>query len=166
MLKDLQNSNVWKEQLMACQRQILAEGGSLGGDLKSCLRDLQYVQPRFESFVTPRRRYVCLLRAVALVLAVKAGDARLDSGVRNRAQEALKKMGDPKDVRTMARCACSSCGPSTSTTTPRRLAARSTTSRRGCACSPDTDASTLGGPRERTLTQIAVEAVREPLTVK
>ena len=29
VLKDFQNSQVWKEQLMACQRQILAEGGVL-----------------------------------------------------------------------------------------------------------------------------------------
>ena len=29
VLKDIQNSNVWKEQFMACQRQILAEGGEL-----------------------------------------------------------------------------------------------------------------------------------------
>ena len=28
VLKDFQNSHVWKEQLMACQRQILAEGGA------------------------------------------------------------------------------------------------------------------------------------------
>ena len=26
VLKDLQNSHVWKEQFMACQRQLLAEG--------------------------------------------------------------------------------------------------------------------------------------------
>ena len=29
VLKGLQNSHVWKEQFMACQRQILAEGGDL-----------------------------------------------------------------------------------------------------------------------------------------
>ena len=29
VLKDLQNSHVWKEQFMACQRQILADGGDL-----------------------------------------------------------------------------------------------------------------------------------------
>ena len=80
VLKDFQNSNVWREQFMACQRQILEGGGSMGGYLKSCLRDLQYVQPRFESFVTPRRRYVCLLRAIAHGLALKAGDERIEKG--------------------------------------------------------------------------------------
>ena len=29
VLKDLQNSHVWKEQFVACQKQILEEGGSL-----------------------------------------------------------------------------------------------------------------------------------------
>ncbi len=98
LLKEFQNSNVWREQLMACQRQILEGGGRMGGDLTSCLRDLQYVQPRFESFVTPRRRYVCLLRAVAHVLALKAGDERIDKANRVRCEEALAKMGDSKDV--------------------------------------------------------------------
>ena len=70
----------------------------MGGDLKSCLRDLQYVQPRFESFVTPRRRYVCLLREMAPVLALKAGDDRIDKATRIRCEEALAKMGESKDV--------------------------------------------------------------------
>ena len=98
LLKEFQNSHIWKEQLQACQRQILESGGRMGGDLKSCLRDLQYVQPRFESFVTPRRRYVCLLRAMAHVLAVKAGDDRIDNATRHRCEEALAKMGERKDV--------------------------------------------------------------------
>ena len=70
----------------------------MGGDLMSCLRDLQYVQPRFESFVTPRRRYVCLLRAIAHVLALKAGDERIDKAIRVRSEEALARVGDCKDV--------------------------------------------------------------------
>ena len=98
LLKEFQNSNIWREQLMACQRQILKGGGRMGGDLMSCLRDLQYVQPRFESFVTPRRRYVCLLRAIAHVLALKAGDERIDKAIRVRSEEALARVGDCKDV--------------------------------------------------------------------
>ena len=98
LLKEFQNSNIWREQLMACQRQILSRGGRMGGDLMSCLRDLQYVQPRFESFVTPRRRYVCLLRAIAHVLALKAGDERIDKAIRVRSEEALARVGDCKDV--------------------------------------------------------------------
>ena len=69
-----------------------------GGELQSCLRDMQYIQPHFESFVTPRRRYVCLVRPLALVLAVKAGDARLDASIRRRAEHALASMSEAKDV--------------------------------------------------------------------
>ncbi len=154
-------------------------GGSLGGGLKSCLRDLQYVQPRFESFATPRRRYACLLRALALVLVVQAGDARRDSGTRDRCQGALKKMGDPKDVFVAGPAgdygeACLEIlrafgvhdhDPAAT----RREIDDFTTGLRELfvegyvVCSPDV--STLSGPRDRTLTQIAVEAVREPLAV-
>ena len=98
VLKDLQNSHVWKEQFMACQRQILEEGGKFGGDLSKCLRDMQYIQPRFESFVTPRRRYVCLVRPIAMLLAVKAGDARQLESVRKAADHALTSMSDARDI--------------------------------------------------------------------
>ena len=50
------------------------------------------MQPRFESFVTPRRRYVCLLPAIATVLASKAGDTRLPADVRTRCEDALDAM--------------------------------------------------------------------------
>ncbi len=64
----------------------------MGGDLKTSLRHLAFVQPRFESFVSPRRRYACLLRAIAQVLVTKAGDPRLSSEVRKRADAALNAM--------------------------------------------------------------------------
>ena len=76
----------------------LGGGGTFGGDLTKCLRDMQYVQPRFESFVTPRRRYACLVRPIALELAVKAGDARLDAKIQKRAEQALTSMMEAKDV--------------------------------------------------------------------
>ena len=41
-----------------------------------------------ESFVTPRRRYICLLRAIEMV----AGDERLDTGVQRRANATLQAM--------------------------------------------------------------------------
>ena len=56
------------------------------------LRNMAFVQPRFESEATPRRRYVCLLRAIAMVLMTKASDSRLDPNMRKRADEALKAM--------------------------------------------------------------------------
>ena len=55
------------------------------------------MQPQFERFVTPRRRYVCLLRAIATALAIKAGDDRLDAGVQRRADAALKIMAQSAD---------------------------------------------------------------------
>ena len=62
------------------------------------LRHLAFVQPRFESFVvSPRRRYVCLLRAIAMVLATKAGDERLESAVQRRAEAALSAMEKSED---------------------------------------------------------------------
>ncbi|MCP4243196.1 MAG: hypothetical protein GY772_21790, partial [bacterium] len=92
ILKDFQNSVVWQDQLEACQRRILENGGTMGGDVRTLLRHFDFVQPRFESFVTPRRRYVCLLRAIAHVLAMKAGDERVAAEVRQRASAALAAM--------------------------------------------------------------------------
>ena len=91
VLEEFMNSKIWQDQLEACQRQLQAVGASTPS-LKSVLRHMSCVQPRFESFVSPRRRYVCLLRAIAMVLAPKAGDVRLDSKVQKRAQEALQEM--------------------------------------------------------------------------
>jgi hypothetical protein len=96
VLKDFMNSGMWQDQLEACQKQLQKSGASTPG-LQSVLRHLDFVQPRFESFVTPRRRYVCLIRAIAMVLAIKAGDDRLDSAVRRRAEAALKAMDKSED---------------------------------------------------------------------
>ena len=71
--------------VQACQAAILESGGSLGGGVRSELSNMAFVQPRFESEATSRRRYVCLLRAIAQVLMVKSSDLRLDPQVRKRA---------------------------------------------------------------------------------
>ena len=182
VLKDFQNSNVWREQFMACQRQILEGGGSMGGYLKSCLRDLQYVQPRFESFVTPRRRYVCLLRAIAHVLALKAGDERIEKVTRDRCDEALLKMGDSRDVFVAGLAgdygevcleflryfdvrdhdpARTSPEMDNFTSALRQLFIE------GCVVCSDGAVVGVAGlePRDKTLTQIAVKATQEPLIV-
>jgi hypothetical protein len=88
VLKDFMYSHVWQDQLQRCQMDLLERGFSLGGGVTSLLRNMAFVQPRFESEAAPRRRYVCLLRATAQVLMVKACDPRLDPGVRTRAQDA------------------------------------------------------------------------------
>jgi len=96
VLKDFMNSSTWQDQFEKAQRE-LALAGTSTSCVKSVLRHLDFVQPRFESFVTPRRRYVCLLRAIATVLAIKAGDERGDSGVQRRADAALRSMGQSED---------------------------------------------------------------------
>ena len=77
LIKDFMFSPGWQDMLQACQADILESGGSMGGGVKSVLRNMAFVQPRFESEATPRRRYVCMLRAIAQVLMVKACDMRL-----------------------------------------------------------------------------------------
>ena len=62
------------------------------------LRNMAFVQPRFESEATPRRRYICMLRAIAQVLMAKACDARLQPEVRRRAAEALTAMDKRSDA--------------------------------------------------------------------
>ena len=96
VLKDFMHSTMLQDQLEEAQKE-LAKTGASTPSLKSVLRHMAFVQPRFESFVTPRRRYVCLLRAVAMVLATKAGDERLDSKVQKRADAALNAMSKSKD---------------------------------------------------------------------
>ena len=38
VLKDFMNSQIWQDQLQACQADILERGGSLGGGVKSASR--------------------------------------------------------------------------------------------------------------------------------
>lgn len=68
-----------------------------GGGLQNILRHFAFVKPRFESFVGPRRKYICLLQAIVMLLASVAGDARLSRTQRTRAEEALDAM-TPEDI--------------------------------------------------------------------
>jgi hypothetical protein len=70
---------------------VLEAGGTLGG-VDHLLRDLAYVQPRWESEVSPRRRYVCLYRAIAMLLTMKAADVRLSLATRQRAEVEVMNM--------------------------------------------------------------------------
>ena len=92
VLSDFHNFIAWRDQLEACQREEILERGELPGGMNHVLRHIAYVQPRFESFVAPRRRYVCLLRQIAQVLVVKAYDTRLSNAMRARAKDALEAM--------------------------------------------------------------------------
>ena len=62
------------------------------------LRNMAFVAPRFESEATPRRRYVCLLRAIAQVLMVKAHDPRTKNAERKRYQDELVCMEKRSDA--------------------------------------------------------------------
>ena len=96
VLKDFMNSSQWQDQLENAQKEVAKTGASTPC-LKSVLRHVDFVQPRFESFVSPRRRYVCLLRPIAMVVATKAGDDRQQTEVRKRAEKALQAMSKAED---------------------------------------------------------------------
>jgi len=61
------------------------------------MRHLSYAPHRFESWADPRRKYVCCLNAIALMLADIASDTRLPAAQRERAEACLDAMS-PKDI--------------------------------------------------------------------
>ena len=74
LVPDLQNSEVWKSRLVAAQREVLRSCGSQGGGLDHCLRSLSFAKQRFDSTSTPMLKFCLMLRAIALVCAMQAGD--------------------------------------------------------------------------------------------
>ena len=177
VLKDIQTSVQWQNQLETCQRHVIAEG-SAAEDVRSLLRHLGFVEPRWESFVAPRRRYVCLLRAIAHLLVLKAGDMRLKPDQRARAQAALEAM-TPADCFTAG--VAGDYGEvcleflrifDVADMDPARLTPEMYDFKRALRtffvdgyllCEPDAACVDAAG---KTLTQIAVEAVMEPLVLR
>ncbi len=107
LLKDLQHSRLWQARLEACQNVLVkfqssGEGpsrtaGPSCGTLPRCqikhiLRHIGYVAHRFESVSGPRRMYVCLMLAIAMVLGDIAGDTRRSQEERSRAEASLQAM--------------------------------------------------------------------------
>ena len=92
VLATIQNSDKLRARLEACQRRVLRHDQHQGGGLTSILRHVGYVQPRFESFVAPRRRYICMLQAIAMLCASIADDPRSDAHARKVAEDALDHM--------------------------------------------------------------------------
>ena len=176
VLKDFMNSGMWQNQLENAQKKVALAGASTPS-LTSVLRHVDFVQPRFESFVSPRRRYVCLLRAIAMVLATKAGDERLDSKVQRRAEAALKAMSQAKDcfVAGLAGDYGEVCleflryfdvrdhDPARAAQEVREfvMALQQLFVQGYVLCETETDLPVLG--RRKTLCQIAVENMEEPL---
>jgi len=92
ILKDIHFSSKLQDPLQAAQPELLESGRCLGGHFCHALRHMSFAQPRFESFVVPRRRYVCLLRALPQFLAIRAGDQRQAPKIRAAAETALEAM--------------------------------------------------------------------------
>ena len=95
LLKDLQHSRLWQARLEACQNALVKLPSCSAGGLqpnKHILRHLGYAAHRFESVSGPRRLYVCLMLAIAMVLADIAGDTRRNAAERARAEKSLTAM--------------------------------------------------------------------------
>ena len=93
----IQYSEDLRARLAACQRRVLRVDGEQGGGLTSVLKHFAFVKPRFESFVGPRRKYICLLQAITMLLCSIADDKRQTKFKRDLAVEALDAI-TPADV--------------------------------------------------------------------
>ena len=89
LMADIKNSEQWQARLQACQRRVVAVDGAQGGGLTSILKHFSFAKQRFDSFVGPRRKYICLLQAIVMLLCGLAGDPRQSKDIRDRAEEAL-----------------------------------------------------------------------------
>jgi len=92
IIGDIMYSDALKARLQACQRRVLGVDAEQGGGLTLVLQHFRYARPRFESFVGPRRKYICLLQAICMLLCSVAGDPRATKGRRDRAEAALEAM--------------------------------------------------------------------------
>jgi len=92
LVPDIMNSEVWRSRLVACQRQVLRTERSQGGGLETVLRHMSFAKQRFDSHAEPLRKFCCLIRAIAMLLAQVAADPRNDFGMRQRADNILQSM--------------------------------------------------------------------------
>ncbi|CAE6915014.1 unnamed protein product [Symbiodinium sp. CCMP2592] len=77
LIPDIQNSEVWKARLMAAQQEVLRLHGSQAG-VEKVIRALSFSQPRFDSSATPMLKYLCMIRAMAVLCAMQAADENFD----------------------------------------------------------------------------------------
>lgn len=73
LVPDIQNSNVWKSRLVACQQEVLRRGGQ-GPDVQKVLQTFSFAKQRFDSTSLPLLKYCCMLKAIALLCAMQAAD--------------------------------------------------------------------------------------------
>lgn len=92
LIPDVKNSFQWRLKLQAAQQRVIDTDGSQGGGLTRIMRHFSYAEQRFDSFASPMRKYVCMVNAVALLLAAVATDGRLDRPTRLRATQSLEAM--------------------------------------------------------------------------
>ena len=92
LLRQVQFSDCLQARLEECQRIVLRQDGSQGGDLRHVMRHFSFANHRFESMNEPRRKYACVLHAVVLLLADIAGDSRRNPAERKKAEESLDAM--------------------------------------------------------------------------
>ena len=92
ILKKIQFSDALQARLEACQRVVLLHRRTQGGDVKQVMRHFSFAPHRFESWTGPRRKYICCMHAIALLLAEMAGDSRRLPSERALAEESLKSM--------------------------------------------------------------------------
>jgi hypothetical protein len=121
LLKDVQHSRLWQARLEACQNMLVRFPIHSAGNsrpIQHILRHFGYAAHRFESVSGPRRLYVCLMIAIAMLLADIAGDTRRNAEDRKRAEESLKQRRSiswrPGSAVITPKWASGSCATSTS----------------------------------------------------
>ena len=100
LLKSISFSAKLKAKLEACQKYVLGSSGCAQLSLDKVMTHFNFAPHRFESFIEPRRKYACILVAVALLLADIAEDDREDNAKRQRAVAALNAMTPDDLLRT------------------------------------------------------------------
>ena len=92
ILRKIQFSDGLQARLEACQRVVLLHRRTQGGELAKVMRHFSFAPHRFESWTGPRRKYICCMHAIALLLAEMAGDSRRLPRERALAEQSLKAM--------------------------------------------------------------------------
>lgn len=80
LVPDIQNSEVWRSRLIAAQKQVLKSCQTQGADVDKVMQTFSFAKQRFDSTATPMLKYCCMIRAVALVCALQAGDDTWHAG--------------------------------------------------------------------------------------